>query len=342
MSESHPDLKDPPRTERAVSTVKARGGMARKGNGKHPSKQSYSMCALQKRCADDFEMPEASVLSSDNSTWLVLNDIGAFTVPSDAELETKQHVVVYDSTTSSLKDKNSMALSCAKLMWEMGSKNPIKIIKGGYQEFSALYPYLRTQKIIYMPSELDAIATYPVEIIPGFLYVATFKQSQDHNIIKDLNVKGNVIVAKETDSMQVILIHLPAESRLGIDNFSPHSTILGRAEKRVNQVFTVPVEDSGNEDLYSYFSDIVAFIDDHRMPDGHTVLLSSILGISRSVTVAIAYCMWSKKLALKDAYNHVKKCKENMQPTRGFIEQLSRWEEKLFGSTVTDITEPNY
>ena len=35
------------------------------------------------------------------------------------------------------------------------------------------------------------------------------------------------------------------------------------------------------------------------MPDGHTVLLSSILGISRSVTVAIAYCMWSKKLALK-------------------------------------------
>jgi len=125
-------------------------------------------------------------------------------------------------------------------------------------------------------------------------------------------------------------------------SFSPHSTILGRAEKRVNQVFTVPVEDSGNEDLYSYFSDIVAFIDDHRMPDGHTVLLSSILGISRSVTVAIAYCMWSKKLALKDAYNHVKKCKENMQPTRGFIEQLSRWEEKLFGSTVTDITEPNY
>ena len=43
-------------------------------------------------------------------------------------------------------------------------------------------------------------------------------------------------------------------------SFSPHSTILGRAEKRVNQVLTVPVEDSGNEDLYSYFSDIVAFI----------------------------------------------------------------------------------
>jgi len=44
----------------------------------------------------------------------------------------------------------------------------------------------------------------------------------------------------------------------------------------------------------------------------------------------------------QDAYNHVKKCRENMQPIRGFIEQLSRWEEKLFGSIVTDISEPDY
>ena len=41
MSECHPDLNDPPRTERAVSTVKARG-KSRKNKGKHPSKQRYS------------------------------------------------------------------------------------------------------------------------------------------------------------------------------------------------------------------------------------------------------------------------------------------------------------
>ena len=34
------------------------------------------------------------------------NDIGAFTIPNDAELETKEHVVIYDSNTSSLKDKS--------------------------------------------------------------------------------------------------------------------------------------------------------------------------------------------------------------------------------------------
>ena len=41
MSESHADLSDPLRTERAVSIVNARG-KARKGKGKHPSKQRHS------------------------------------------------------------------------------------------------------------------------------------------------------------------------------------------------------------------------------------------------------------------------------------------------------------
>ena len=57
------------------------------------------------------------------------------------------------------------------------------------------------------------IKTYPVEIIPGFLYVATFQQSQDHRIIKDLKVKANVIVTNGTDSMQVIS-YLPSEKAL--------------------------------------------------------------------------------------------------------------------------------
>ena len=29
---------------------------------------------------------------------------------------------------------DSIALSCAKLMWEMGSKNPVKVIKGIFLE----------------------------------------------------------------------------------------------------------------------------------------------------------------------------------------------------------------
>jgi len=47
---------------------------------------------------------------------------------------------------------------------------------------------------------------------------------------------------------------------------------------------------------------LFAFIflsDDHQTKHGRTVLLSSTLGISRSVAVAIAYYMWNKKVSLK-------------------------------------------
>ena len=40
-------------------------------------------------------------------------------------------------------------------------------------------------------------------------------------------------------------------------------------------------------------------LDDHQTKDGRTVLLSSTLGISRNVSVAIAYYMWNKKVSLK-------------------------------------------
>ena len=54
---------------------------------------------------------------------------------------------------------------------------------------------------IYL-QELDVIDTYPVEILPGFLYVATFhEQSQAPRVTKDLKVKANVIVGKENDTM---------------------------------------------------------------------------------------------------------------------------------------------
>ena len=35
---------------------------------------------------------------------------------------------------------------------------------------------------------------------------------------------------------------------------------LGRGDKRVKQVFIVPIEDNGDEDLYSHLTDIVGFI----------------------------------------------------------------------------------
>ena len=46
--------------------------------------------------------------------------------------------------------------------------------------------------------------------------------------------------------------------------FTVESMTLGRDEKRVKQVLTIPIDDSGEEDLYSHLSDIIHFIGKKR------------------------------------------------------------------------------
>ena len=49
------------------------------------------------------------------------------------------------------------AVRLANLLACSGSKNSVKILKGGYERFSAEYPFLRTQKIMYTPLVNDKL-----------------------------------------------------------------------------------------------------------------------------------------------------------------------------------------
>ena len=45
----------------------------------------------------------------------------------------------------------------------------------------------------------------------------------------------------------------------------------------------------------------------------------------------------------QEAYNHVLRCCRTVRPNRGFIEQLSKWEQVLNeGNKLTDIADPNF
>ncbi|KAL5017250.1 hypothetical protein ScPMuIL_006839 [Solemya velum] len=242
-----------------------------------------------------------------------LNEDGDFVVALDAELECKQHIVVYDSNTSSLKEE-SPAIQCGKVLWNNGSRNQVMLLKGGYETFSALYPFLRTQKIIFMAKELDEIKPYPAEIVHGVLYLGNWRQGNAAYIQKDLKIKGHINCCVESESF-----------------FSEPGAHL----------LHIQMNDDNEADLYSKFETACDFIECHK-ENGQAVLVFSNLGISRAATVAIAYLMKSRKTTLKEAYDLVKKYCNTLRPNRGFISQLSKWEEDVLGQRTTNIADPYY
>ncbi|XP_059162084.1 serine/threonine/tyrosine-interacting-like protein 1 isoform X2 [Physella acuta] len=255
------------------------------------------------------EYNESHVVTAKNAPR---NDKSSFMIPYDAELECKKHVVVYDSNTSDLVGLTP-AFECAQVIWSAGSRNPVMILKGGYEEFSALYPFLRTQKIIYTPRELDEIKPYPVEIIQGLLYMGNWQHGNAPYIQKDLKIRGHINCCVEAET------YFPEPG--------PH-------------LLHIQVEDENDADLHSYFKPACDFKDFH-FEEEFPVLVFGNLGISRPVTIVIAILIQHFRWTLKEAYEHVFKCNQSMRPNRGFIEQLSKWEEDILGSKQTDIDDPN-
>ncbi|NWR64017.1 STYL1 protein, partial [Bucorvus abyssinicus] len=253
---------------------------------------------------------------------------GEYLVPDVEELRCVSYCVVYDCETSSLdccdyeeeeEEKGTRepyaeegtAVRHAR-SFEQFSRQPVLILSGGYKRFSACYPFLRTQKILWMPQELDNFQPYPVEILPAKLYMGNFKQACDQQIQKDLKIKAQVNVSEQP------------------------VTLFAEGGKHLQ----VSVLDSLEADLFSSFATVCHFID--AQLDGGAVLVFSSLGISRSSAVIMAYLMHSCQFSLKRAWDHVLKCKWNMRPHRGFVKQLSAWETQIYGTAITDVSEPKY
>ncbi|XP_039705271.1 serine/threonine/tyrosine-interacting-like protein 1 isoform X2 [Pteropus medius] len=205
------------------------------------------------------------------------------------------------------------AVECGRAMSHL-TRHPIHILKGGYERFSAMYHFFRTQKIIWMPQELDQFQPYPIEIVPGKIYLGDFRQACDPKIQKDLKIKAHVNVSMETGPFFV-----------------------GNTDKLLH----IQIEDSPEANIFPFLRHLCHFIEVH-LKLGSVVLVFSTLGISRSCAAILAYLMHWQEQTLKRSWAYVKKCKTNMRPNRGLVAQLSEWEKIVLGDTVTDIVDPLY
>ncbi|NXQ27372.1 STYL1 protein, partial [Alaudala cheleensis] len=295
--------------------------------------ESNYLCLLDARSQQEFNA--SHIVTAQR---IQMNPAGQYLIPNPEELGYVRFCVVYDHDTGSLgctdyqeeetgtcdprtaqANSSSVSLGAGEgdallhaRNLEQFTRHPVLLLKGGYRHFSACYHFLKSQKTLWMPQELDTFQPYPVEILPAKLYMGNLKQASDKQIQKDLKIKALVNVSEQP------------------------VTLFAEEGKSLH----VSVPDSLEADLFSSFPTISHFID--AQLDEGAVLVFSSLGISRSSTATMAYLMHSCHFSLQRAWKYLLKCKMNIRPNRGFVEQLSAWETQIYGHPVTDVSEPNY
>ncbi len=89
-----------------------------------------------------------------------------------------------------------------------------------------------------------------------------------------------------------------------------------------------PIAENAVSSYSSQFDLITHTIHSHQGP----VILHCVAGVNRSATAAIAYLMKQNGKTLKAAYNTVKKCRPQINPSHECMLQLMEYERRLFGT----------
>uniref|UniRef100_A0A8C5T1L8 protein-tyrosine-phosphatase n=1 Tax=Laticauda laticaudata TaxID=8630 RepID=A0A8C5T1L8_LATLA len=154
--------------------------------------------------------------------------------------------------------------------------------------------------------------SFPVEILP-YLYLGCAKDSTNLDVLEEFGIKY-------------------------ILNVTPNLPNLfeNAGEFKYKQI---PISDHWSQNLSQFFPEAISFIDEARGKNCG-VLVHCLAGISRSVTVTVAYLMQKLNLSMNDAYDIVKMKKSNISPNFNFMGQLLDFERTLGLNSPCDNRMP--
>ncbi|XP_073843231.1 mitogen-activated protein kinase phosphatase 3 isoform X1 [Musca autumnalis] len=141
----------------------------------------------------------------------------------------------------------------------------------------------------------------PVEIIPN-LFLGNAMHSNDARALQKYNIKYVLNVTKDLPNV--------FEASGGI------------------QYLQIPITDHYSQDLAMHFPSAIQFIEEARSKNS-AVLVHCLAGVSRSVTVTLAYLMHTQALNLNDAFTLVRDRKPDVSPNFHFMQQLHSFERQL-------------
>ena len=219
-------------------------------------------------------------------------------VPYDIEFETLEQLVIIDSTSVTNLDENSLACKygiaiAPRLMMK------IQIVMGGYERFSAEYPFLRTAKVDYTSYELANLTQLPTEITPLLLYIGSQEMMNNTEINRILKIKSHIFAFPKDE----------------------HKELKGISYLHFNF--------DELTDFNSTLNECFQFIESYRLR-AERIMLACPLGINESAIIACGYIMRRHRIGLLKAYNEVKKCMHSIRPEMRLIRALLDYEKSLF------------
>lgn len=93
---------------------------------------------------------------------------------------------------------------------------------------------------------------------------------------------------------------------------------------------SIILKDKSGQDIISQFSNAFGIIESAKKSNGGRIFVHCKAGVSRSVTISLAYLMYTYKWSLKKAWFHVRSKRPVLHPNRGFLAQLVQFEMRLF------------
>ncbi|VVC92345.1 unnamed protein product [Leptidea sinapis] len=143
---------------------------------------------------------------------------------------------------------------------------------------------------------------FPVEILPN-LYLGNSTNSEDCEALARHNIKY-------------------------VLNVTPDLPNTFEAEGCGINYLKIPIADHWSQNLSVHFPQAIRFIEE-AMSAGCGVLVHCVAGVSRSVTVTLAYLMQRHRLSLRDAFELVRSRKTDIAPNFHFMRQLHSFEQDL-------------
>ena len=137
------------------------------------------------------------------------------------------------------------------------------------------------------------------------LYISDAANALDYTSLKKLGIKQILIVGKE----------LPRHGDLYF------------------KVFHIKIDDTPNENIKKFFNSSFNFIKKNK------TLVHCAMGVSRSVSIVIAYLMRAKNMSYNDALTLVKKERSIASPNHGFVKQLMQYEKELAAKKPADADD---